>query len=208
MSFFSIYLIVAVNCWLVLGLLIDPPRLLPYVVAVVCMVSVALASWSNKVRLRTRADTNIRQRLKVFYENPSDDVLKGLPRIVFRTIVDQHLETALQAANLSTARIGTHTLVVSIFFFLQIDFLFLGFAAFTDPTSLSAACLNSALVMAFAAAHLALFADSGDREGTKDAVEDLQDNMAAGIQRVLTLASIQIQKANAQASSVFRVVLS
>jgi len=174
MYFFSIFLLCSVGCWLVLGLLIDPPRLLPYVISVVSILAVALASWSQKVRLRVRAESNIRQRLKAFYENPPDEKLQGLPRIVFRTIVDQHLDNAIQNANLSTARVGAHTVAVVGFFLLQIYFLFLGFTAFSDPSSMSAACLNSALILALVAAHLAIFADSGDREGTKDAVDDLQ----------------------------------
>ena len=36
--------------------------------------------------------------MQIFYESPTDETLKGLPRIVFRTIVDQHLERALQSA--------------------------------------------------------------------------------------------------------------
>ena len=133
---------------------------------------------------------------QIFYENPADDMLKGLPRIVFRTIVDQHLDIAMQTANLSTARIATKVGFITTLVFLQIYVLFLGFTAFTDATSLSAACLNSALILAVGSGHLACFADDGDREGSKDEVEALQDGMAAGIQRVLSLAAIQITAAN------------
>ena len=52
-------------CWLVLGMLINPPKLIPYVVALVTMTSVALGAWAKASRLRERAESTIRHRLKV-----------------------------------------------------------------------------------------------------------------------------------------------
>ena len=164
LSFFSMFLLGCVICWLVLGVLIDPPRVMPYLIAIITMTCVGLATWAKSMRLRDRTDTVIRQRLKVFYESPNDEFLKGLPRIVFRVLVEQQLHVALQAANLSFARTGTKALLATALTYLQIHFLFVGFNAFTDPTSMSAACLNSAFILILGAANLAIFGDDGDRE--------------------------------------------
>jgi len=174
MSFVSLFLVGAVVCWLVLGMLIDSARVMPYLITLVTMTCVSLATCVKSIRLRERADASIRQRLRVFYESPSDELLKGLPRIVFRTVVDQHLELSLQNANLSHARIAAYTILVTALYYLQMMFLFMGFSAFSDPTSMSAACLNSSIILMVCAVHLAIFADQGDREGTKDQVERLQ----------------------------------
>ena len=66
LSTLSMSLFGAVVCWLVLGMLINPPKLIPYVVALVTMTSVALGAWAKASRLRERAESTIRHRLKVF----------------------------------------------------------------------------------------------------------------------------------------------
>jgi hypothetical protein len=78
--------------------------------------------------------------------------------------VEQQLHAALQAANLSFARTATKALLATALTYLQIHFLFVGFTAFSDPTLMSAACLNSAFILILGAANLAIFGDNGDRE--------------------------------------------
>ena len=163
-SFFSLFLLGCIICWMVLGVLIAPPRVMPYLIAMITMTCVGLATWARCMRLRARIDIVIRQRLKVFYESPTDEVLKGLPRIVFRTIVEQQLQAALQTANLSFARTATRALLATALTYVQIHFLFMGFTAFSDPTSMSAACLNSAFILMLGAVNLGIFGDDGDRE--------------------------------------------
>ncbi|EKX42955.1 hypothetical protein GUITHDRAFT_140819 [Guillardia theta CCMP2712] len=188
--FVTLALVFICCLWILYGLLIDVPRILPYAIFMACIVLVAWASVSKKIRLRVKAKRLVAERISSFRAKN----IHILPMHVVELLISSHLKLSLRQVNLTTYAILCEAILETVLFIGTETFLFLGFLAFTDA-SITAALLNSSLVIGIAASFLWFVSDNGDHGDTKLVLELLEQRMAQGIERVLKLACSQLEVA-------------
>jgi hypothetical protein len=106
--------------------------------------------------------------------------------------VEKNYETAMRSQGISTPKIIITVLVFVVFLVLIYTFVFVGFAAFTDPTATVDGVLNTFIVILIAFAAQQIVAKEADDEDVREHVDNAEQKVFAQLEKVIEMVRSQV----------------
>mmetsp|Transcript_60899 Transcript_60899/g.163020 ORF Transcript_60899/g.163020 Transcript_60899/m.163020 type:complete len:2559 (+) Transcript_60899:1883-9559(+) len=140
----TVFVITVVACWICLGVLLFPLKVLPYACAMVGLGAVGLLVRARRMAFRERLERMLRARVD------RSDLARRLARRVrpemLNLVVKRRINQALASGGCSLPRVALAALSTCLGLGLVYGFLFIGFKAFSDPTDSTAGLLNATIL--------------------------------------------------------------
>mmetsp|Transcript_53263 Transcript_53263/g.126023 ORF Transcript_53263/g.126023 Transcript_53263/m.126023 type:complete len:1352 (-) Transcript_53263:35-4090(-) len=188
--FLGLVFLFVVVLFVLLGVLINPIQVSPYAIALVGTTACCASLFAKLSKFQTRVRRAVAKRVEVEKRK-----LKAVPPVLLDSMIRKNVEQAMHDNGLSTPAICITVFVFGLFLALVYIFLFVGFSAFTDSSSVVAGVINSGIAAALAIGAQQAVAKDGEEEDIKDDVDMMQAKVMRSVTKVMEMVAKQIDLA-------------
>jgi len=184
-------ILLTIVSFITIGVITAPVRLAPYGFALLSLAMNAIALSIKMYRFKERITQAVEKRIMAY----KGKVLRVVPSLMLAVILRRNIRKAFLAQGMTYPKI-----IISVFFYvcdlaLVYCFLFVGFAAFTDPANIIAGIINTCVVVVIGFAAQQIYAKQGEEEDLRHQVDAFEEKVVASMCLVFDMVTRQVMMA-------------
>lgn len=188
MLFLTLDLLLTIVIFIFLGVLINPLRIAPFGFALLSISVNSIALFIKMFRFKERVMRAVEKRIEAYKAK----VIRIVPGLLLDVMLKKNIRVAFQAQGITYPKIIITVLAYASGLVVVYSFLFVGFAAFTDPSNVIAAIINSCVVIVVGFVAQQAFAKEGEEVDIREKVDASQDRVVASLRLVFDMVTRQV----------------